>query len=110
MLALRREANFHKIAGLILGPIFKLILGPKMGLKRVPNRIFDAEALGMPLGGLLERSWSLLDPKKQSWNRSWSLLEASWSDLRDAKGVYDGSRWVKMECLAEGAGPVLAQF
>ena len=45
-----------------------------MGPKLDPNRIFDAEALRKPLGGLLDRSWRLLEPKKQSWNRSWSAL------------------------------------
>ena len=35
-----------------------------MGPKWVPNRIFDAEALRKPLGALLERSWTLLEPKK----------------------------------------------
>ena len=35
-----------------------------MGPKRGPNRIVDAEALRKPLGGLLERSWSFLEPKK----------------------------------------------
>ena len=50
---------------------------PKVGPKWDPNRIFDAEALGKRLEGLLERSWRLLEPKKQSWNRSWPLLEAS---------------------------------
>ena len=35
-----------------------------MGLESDPNRIFDAEPLGKPLGGLLERSWRLLEPKK----------------------------------------------
>ena len=45
-----------------------------MGPKWCPNRIFDAEALRKPLGGLLERSWRLLEPKKQRWNRSWAAL------------------------------------
>ena len=49
-----------------------------MGPKLDPNRIFDAEGLRKPLGGLLDPSWRLLEPKKQSWNRSWSALEASW--------------------------------
>ena len=35
-----------------------------MGPKWVPNRIFDAEALRKPLGALLERSCTLLEPKK----------------------------------------------
>ena len=35
-------------------------MGPKWG----PNRIFDAEGLGIALGSLLERSWRLLEPKK----------------------------------------------
>ena len=50
-----------------------------MGPKLDPNRIFDAEALRKPLGGLLERSWRLLEPKKVS-------LEASWSALGALKG------------------------
>ena len=37
---------------------------PKIRPKWGPNRIFDAEALRNPLGSLLERSWSLLEPKK----------------------------------------------
>ena len=45
-----------------------------MSLKWGPNRIFDAEALRKPLGGILERSWRLLEPKKVS-------LEASWNPL-----------------------------
>ena len=45
-----------------------------MGPKRGPNRIFDAEALGKPLGTLLERSWALLERKKVIWNRSWAVL------------------------------------
>ena len=35
-----------------------------MGPESDPNRIFDAEPFGKPLGGLLERSWRLLEPKK----------------------------------------------
>ena len=60
-----------------------------MGSKWDPNRIFDAEALRKPLGGLLERSWRLLEPKKQSWNRSWPLLEAS----RDSFHQKTCSKW-----------------
>ena len=37
-----------------------------------PNRVPDAEALGKPLGTLLERSWTLLEAKKNSGNRSWA--------------------------------------
>ena len=47
-----------------------------MGPKWDPNRIFDAEALRKPLGGLLERSWRLLEPKKVSLEASWSGLGA----------------------------------
>ena len=47
-----------------------------MGPKLDPNRIFDAEALRKPLGGLLERSWRLLEPKKVSLEASWSALGA----------------------------------
>ena len=35
-----------------------------MGPESDPNRIFDAEPFGKPLGDLLERSWRLLEPKK----------------------------------------------
>ena len=45
-----------------------------MGPKWDPNRIFDAEALRKPLGGLLERSWRPLEPKNVSLEASWSLL------------------------------------
>ena len=47
-----------------------------MGPKWVPNCIFDAVALRKPLGSLLERSWSLLEQKKNTWNRSWDALGA----------------------------------
>ena len=47
-----------------------------MGPKLDPNRIFDAEALRKPLGGLLERSWRPLEPKKVSLEASWSRLGA----------------------------------
>ena len=47
-------------------------VGPKWG----PNRIVDAEALRKPLGGLLERSWRPLEPKKVSLEASWSRLGA----------------------------------
>ena len=47
-----------------------------MGPKWDPNRIFDAEAFRKPLGGLLERSWKLLEPKKVSVEASWSALGA----------------------------------
>ena len=46
---------------------------PKWG----PNHIFDAEAVRKPLGGLLERSWRLLEPKKNME----SLLGRSWGAL-----------------------------
>ena len=42
-----------------------------MGPKRDPNRIFDAEALRKPLGGLLERSWSALGG---SWRALGALI------------------------------------
>ena len=51
-------------------------LKSKMDPKSDPNRIFDGEALRKPLGGLLERSWKLLEPKKVSQDRS---PEASWA-------------------------------
>ena len=55
----------------------------KMGPKLDPNRIFDAEALRKPLGGLLERSWRLLEPKKVSLEASRRL---SAGDLGDVGG------------------------
>ena len=58
-----------------------LLLEPKIDPKWVPNRIFDAEALGKSLGSLLERSWSLLERSWTLLERSWSALEASWNDL-----------------------------
>ena len=81
-----------------------------MGPKLDPHRIFDARALRKPLGGLLERSWSLLEPKKQTWNRSWPLLEASWSDLRAAKGGYAGSRSTYDGMPGGRCGPGLSSF
>ena len=55
----------------------------KMGPKWGPNRIFDAEAVRKPLGGFLERSWRLLEPKKVSLEASWRL---SAGDLGDVGG------------------------
>ena len=51
-------------------------MGLKMGSKRVPNRIFDAEALRKPLRGLLERSWRLPEMKINSLEASWTRLGA----------------------------------
>ena len=45
-----------------------------MGPKLDPNRIFDAEAFRKPLGGLLERSWRLLELTKVTLEASWSRL------------------------------------
>ena len=45
-----------------------------MGPKLDPNRTFDAEALRKLLGGLLERSWRLLELKKVTLEASWSRL------------------------------------
>ena len=45
---------------------------PKWG----PNRIFDAEALRDPLEDLLERSWTLLEPKKVILDSLLAPLEA----------------------------------
>ena len=53
-----------------------LFLEPKVGPKWDPNRIFDAEALRKPFGGLLERSWGPLELKKLSLEASWSRLGA----------------------------------
>ena len=52
-----------------------MIYEPKVGPKWDPHRIFDAEALRKPLGGLLERSWGLLGA---SWEALGSLLGAFW--------------------------------
>ena len=49
---------------------------PKVGPKRDPNRIFDAEALGKALEGLLERSWRLLEPKKKKFEPPLGALKA----------------------------------
>ena len=61
-------------------------LEPKLGPKLDPNRIFDAEGLGKSLGSFLDLSWRLLEPKKQSWNRSWPLLEVSQDSFHQKKG------------------------
>ena len=37
-------------------------------------------------------------------------METFWSDLKAAKGVYDGQDGFKRECPAECAGPVLAHL
>ena len=49
--------------------------GPKRVQNGVPNLIFDAEALEKPLESLLERSWRLLEPKKDPLNGSWPFQE-----------------------------------
>ena len=59
-------------------------LALETGPERDPNRIFDAEALRKPLGGLLERSWRPLEPKKVSLEASWRL---SAGDLGDVGGL-----------------------
>ena len=58
-----------------------LLLEPKVGPKRGPNRILDADAFGRPLESLLERSWRLLEPKKVVG----VALGPSWSDLTAEK-------------------------
>ena len=45
---------------------------PKWG----PNRILDAKALRNPLEDLLERSWTLLEPKKVILDSLLAALEA----------------------------------
>ena len=64
-----------------------------------PNRIFDAEALRKSLGGLLERSWSLLEPKKVILESLLAALEGlsrqvsakKGSKLGPQKGVQNGT-------------------
>ena len=51
-------------------------LRSRVNRKSDPNRIFDAEALRRPLGGLLERSWTLLEPKKTKLESLLGALEA----------------------------------
>ena len=55
-----------------------------MGLKRVPNRIFDVETFRKPLESVLNGSWSHLES-------SWTLLEASWSLLDTILGAQEPS-------------------
>ena len=69
-----------------------------MGPKRGPNRIFDAEALRKPLGALLERSWTLLEPKKTNLEpllgRLGALLDAYkplYHKSADLPGLLPGS-------------------
>ena len=69
-----------------------------MGPKRGPNRIFDAEALRKPLGALLERSWTLLEPKKTNLEpllgRLGALLDAYkplYHESADLPGLLPGS-------------------
>ena len=65
-----------------------------MGAKWGPNRIFDAEALRKPLGGLLERSWRLLEPKKVTLEASWSRLGGLTEiDGRSRRGQGGTFRW-----------------
>ena len=66
--------------------------------KRGPNRIFDAEALRKPLGALLERSWTLLEPKKTNLEpllgRLGALLDAYkplYHKSADLPGLLPGS-------------------
>ena len=49
---------------------------PKMGPKWGPNRNFDAEGVRKPPGSLLERSWTLLEPKKVIGDRLLGALPA----------------------------------
>ena len=57
-------------------------VGPKWG----PNRIVDAEALRKPLGGLLKRSWNLLEPKKVILESLWAALGGLSRQLSTKKG------------------------
>ena len=54
------------------GPILYPKNGPKMASESCPRR-------GTPWERLLERSWTLLEPKKVIWNRSWAVLGRPWS-------------------------------
>ena len=66
-----------------------------------PNRIFDAEALKKPLGGLLERSWRLLEPKKVTLEASWSRL----GGLTPIDGRWAGGQQEVKEAPFAGHGP-----
>ena len=67
--------------------------GPKMGPKWGPNRIFDAEGLGIALGSLLERSWRLLEPKKQLGSGSWAAKRRIKTRFQHPRGVRPGQHW-----------------
>ena len=66
-----------------------LILEPKIGPKRTPNRIFDTEGVRKPLGSLLERSRSLSELKKTSLNRLLGGQEAHQDEISAHKGARD---------------------
>ena len=63
-----------------------LLFEPKVSPKWDPNHIFDAEAFRKPLGGFLERSWRLVELRRQSWNHSWSALEVCWDPVAKTPG------------------------
>ena len=64
-----------EVPGFLFGAESGSDMGSKSHLRRGSPR--KASWRPLSLGDLLERSWRLLEPKKQSWNRSWPLLEAS---------------------------------
>ena len=59
---------------------------PKMGPKWVPDRIFDARALRKPLGSLLQRTSTLLEPTKIILDGSGPVQEAADSVPGDRGG------------------------
>ena len=67
--------------------------GPKVGPKWGPNRIFDAEGLGIALGSLLERSWRLLEPKKVIGDRLLGGQERIKTRFQPTRGVRPGQHW-----------------
>ena len=64
---------------------------PKMVPKWGPNRIFDAEALRDPLEDLLERSWTLLEPKKVILESLLAALGGLSRQVWCKKGVQTGT-------------------
>ena len=58
----------------------------------VPKRAYLEDALGTPLGGVLEASWEppggLLGCLRGLLGASWDLLEAFWSLLGASEGIF----------------------
>ena len=50
-------------------------------------------SLGIPLGSLLDRSWSLLEPKKSNWDRLLGGQEAHQDEISATIGIRPGQHW-----------------